>query len=118
MLVISIIVIVIATFLWWGLRKLEKPEMESETAVLAKPVEEKTTPVSFAEFSLNEEFRCPVCKKVSKTDDCHGVVFCSHCRTPHHVNCYKFIGHCSIYACRGQKDPATYQKSYECGGDE
>lgn len=76
--------------------------------------EVKTTPVPFAQFSLNAEFQCPVCKEVSKTDDHHNVIFCSHCRTPHHVNCYKSIGHCSTYGCHGQKDPATYQMTCEC----
>lgn len=80
---------------------------------IKKPAE-KTTPVPFAQFSLNPEFKCPVCKEAARTDDHHQVIFCSYCRTPHHVNCYKSIGHCSTYGCPGQKDPATYQMPCEC----
>lgn len=30
------------------------------------------------------------------------IVYCASCRTPHHLDCWQYVGHCSVYAC-GQK---------------
>lgn len=41
---------------------------------------------------LNENEKCPVCDKLfSENDD---IVFCHHCGTPHHRECYNKTGHC------------------------
>lgn len=134
-LIITILVFILIAIFWYlsklpktdkaGQVTLSKSELEELEAIEERAGEkmarmlknelEKTTSVPFAEFSLNAEFKCPVCKQVSKTDDHHQVIFCSHCRTPHHVNCYKEIGHCSTYGCHGQKDPQNYKMSCESG---
>lgn len=30
------------------------------------------------------------------------IVHCASCRTPHHLDCWQYVGHCSVYAC-GEK---------------
>jgi hypothetical protein len=42
---------------------------------------------------------CPVCA-YALTD---GVIFCDKCRTPQHEECWKYIGQCSTYACKGRR---------------
>jgi hypothetical protein len=42
---------------------------------------------------------CPVCA-ASLAD---GVVLCDKCRTPHHEECWKYVGQCSTYACKGMR---------------
>lgn len=39
-----------------------------------------------------ENNECPVCKKRFEQDD--DIVVCPECGTPHHRECYNFIGHC------------------------
>jgi len=41
---------------------------------------------------LNENEKCPVCDKLFTKDD--DIVFCPHCGTPHHRECYNATGHC------------------------
>lgn len=41
---------------------------------------------------------CPVCA-VGMTED---VVLCDKCRTPHHLECWTYVGRCSTYACNGK----------------
>ena len=41
---------------------------------------------------------CPVCGSLMET----GIVRCSSCRTPHHRECWNYIGACSTYACGGK----------------
>jgi hypothetical protein len=44
----------------------------------------------------------PICKicgcPISETPK----VFCSTCRTPHHRDCWDFIGSCSVFGCKGK----------------
>jgi hypothetical protein len=41
---------------------------------------------------------CQVCG-----EGLHGtIVYCASCQTPHHLDCWQYIGSCSVYAC-GQK---------------
>jgi len=39
---------------------------------------------------------CQVCGERMETR----VVFCARCRTPHHEECWSYVGQCSTYACR------------------
>jgi len=42
-----------------------------------------------------ESVRCRVCGEPIL----HGLVACRACKTPHHLECWEYIGHCSTYAC-------------------
>ncbi|RPH35887.1 MAG: hypothetical protein EHM91_16690, partial [Planctomycetota bacterium] len=42
---------------------------------------------------------CPVCG----TSMSRGFVRCESCRTPHHHECWSYMGRCSTYACRGSR---------------
>jgi hypothetical protein len=42
---------------------------------------------------------CPVCAAPLA----EGVVLCDKCRTPHHEECWKYVGQCSTYACKGKR---------------
>jgi Prokaryotic RING finger family 1 len=39
---------------------------------------------------------CQVCGEKMETR----VVFCARCRTPHHEECWSYVGQCSTYGCR------------------
>jgi hypothetical protein len=41
---------------------------------------------------------CPICASALESD----VVSCGRCRTPHHRECWRYIGRCSVYACSGR----------------
>jgi len=43
----------------------------------------------------------PVCK-VCGEPIVEPAVICTTCRTPHHRDCWEFIGFCSIYGCNGK----------------
>ena len=43
----------------------------------------------------------PVCKVCGETIE-EPEVICTTCRTPHHRDCWEFIGSCSIYGCNGK----------------
>jgi hypothetical protein len=49
-------------------------------------------------FSLpvDHEVICRVCGEAITPD---AVVFCQQCRTPHHGDCWKYYGACSVYGC-------------------
>ena len=42
---------------------------------------------------------CPVCGSVME----EGVIRCEACRTPHHRECWQYMGRCTTYACRGRR---------------
>jgi hypothetical protein len=44
---------------------------------------------------------CKVCGE-SITNQGSPKVFCSTCRTPHHRDCWDFIGSCSVFGCKGK----------------
>jgi Prokaryotic RING finger family 1 len=41
----------------------------------------------------------PVCKVCGEPIDGDPAVYCSSCNTPHHRDCWEFVGSCSIYGC-------------------
>ncbi len=45
---------------------------------------------------MGEQPRCQICGDDIKEDDC---VYCSCCHTPHHNDCWQYVGHCSVFAC-------------------
>ena len=44
----------------------------------------------------------PVCKVCGEPISGTPKVFCTTCRTPHHRDCWEFIGACSVFGCRGK----------------
>jgi hypothetical protein len=42
---------------------------------------------------------CPVCAAAME----EAVVHCDKCRTPHHAECWTYVGQCSTYACKGKR---------------
>lgn len=60
------------------------------------------TGVQFAEVTVSTSGRCPVCG----TGLGGPVVRCEFCRTPHHSECWKYMGRCSTYACKGRRSVA------------
>lgn len=49
-----------------------------------------------------EETGPPVCKVCGEPITTPGVV-CTLCKTPHHRDCWEFVGSCSIYGCPGRE---------------
>jgi hypothetical protein len=49
----------------------------------------------------DEDAGPPICKVCGETinDD---VIFCASCNTPHHRDCWEYVGACSIYGCNGK----------------
>ena len=43
----------------------------------------------------------PVCKVCGQPITGGAVVVCAVCRTPHHRDCWEYVGACSIYGCNG-----------------
>ena len=44
----------------------------------------------------------PTCKVCGEAISGTPKVFCSTCRTPHHRDCWEFIGSCSVFGCKGK----------------
>jgi hypothetical protein len=44
----------------------------------------------------------PLCKVCGDPISGTPKVFCSTCRTPHHRDCWEFIGSCSVFGCKGK----------------
>ncbi|HEV3164145.1 MAG TPA: hypothetical protein VGZ22_08945 [Isosphaeraceae bacterium] len=49
-----------------------------------------------------EEAGPPMCKVCGESINLHHVV-CTTCRTPHHRDCWVFVGGCSIFGCNGKQ---------------
>ena len=50
------------------------------------------------EMRVEESGICPVCSTAVEEDR----ALCSRCRTPHHGDCWKYLGGCAVYACAGR----------------
>ena len=44
----------------------------------------------------------PICKVCGEPISGMPKVLCSTCRTPHHRDCWEFIGSCSVFGCKGK----------------
>jgi type II secretory pathway pseudopilin PulG len=55
--------------------------------------------IEFGDLAMAKDSTCPVCG--TGLDDL--VVRCEICKTPHHVECWKYVGQCSTYACAGKR---------------
>ena len=45
----------------------------------------------------------PICKVCGEAIVDGPGVFCGTCKTPHHRDCWEFVGACSIYGCNGKR---------------
>ena len=43
------------------------------------------------------ELHCPVCSGALE----HGIVYCRLCGAPHHLDCWRYLGRCSLFGCQG-----------------
>lgn len=51
--------------------------------------------VQFTRKTVEISRRCPVCRCSLGRE----TVRCRHCDTPHHIDCWFYVGHCAIYSC-------------------
>ncbi|AGA26105.1 RING finger protein [Singulisphaera acidiphila] len=51
--------------------------------------------------TANEDAGPPICKVCGEAIE-GPRVFCAICRTPHHRDCWEYVGTCSIYGCHGK----------------
>lgn len=52
--------------------------------------------------SLPEDAGPPICKVCGEAIGLTPKLYCSTCRTPHHRDCWEFIGSCSVFGCKGK----------------
>ncbi len=52
--------------------------------------------------SVPEDSGPPMCKVCGDPILATPKVFCTICRTPHHRDCWEFIGSCSVFGCKGK----------------
>lgn len=50
----------------------------------------------------DEETGSPVCKVCGDPISSGEAITCSVCNTPHHRDCWDYVGACSIYGCNGK----------------
>jgi hypothetical protein len=51
---------------------------------------------------LEEDSGPPICKVCGEPISSGAVVVCASCNTPHHRDCWEYVGACSIYGCNGK----------------
>lgn len=51
---------------------------------------------------FEEDTGPPICKVCGEPIGAVAVVFCAACNTPHHRDCWEYVGACSIYGCNGK----------------
>ena len=44
----------------------------------------------------------PICKVCGEPITAGAVIVCAACNTPHHRDCWEYVGACSIYGCNGK----------------
>jgi Prokaryotic RING finger family 1 len=52
--------------------------------------------------SWQEDPGAPTCKVCGEPIDESEIIVCASCNTPHHRDCWEYIGACSIYGCNGK----------------
>jgi hypothetical protein len=58
--------------------------------------------VELGEVKIAAEGHCPVCGTGLREP----LARCERCRTPHHGECWSYLGRCATYACRGTRSQA------------
>ena len=74
----------------------------TSSTVGATPDPSEVAATKSAGPSAPEEAGPPVCK-VCGDPITRDYVLCAACRTPHHRDCWEFVGSCSIYGCNGKQ---------------
>jgi hypothetical protein len=59
----------------------------------------KPTGIELGEVRTTGQSTCPVCGTAMGS----GPVRCEACKTPHHKECWTYVGQCSTYACKGKR---------------
>ena len=55
--------------------------------------------------------RCPVCASPFRPDE--AIRRCERCDTPHHVDCWDYVGHCAVFGCQpGETRPAVTEEEF------
>ncbi len=49
-----------------------------------------------------EDVGPPICKVCGEAIAGGAVIVCAACNTPHHRDCWEYVGACSIYGCNGK----------------
>jgi hypothetical protein len=62
-------------------------------------LEPPTGGIELGEVKIAVDTACPVCGTTLGSL----AVRCDSCRTPHHAECWKYVGQCSTYACNGKR---------------
>jgi hypothetical protein len=65
-------------------------------------VEVRSGEIVLGEVRVATGGECPVCGTAMTA----GTVRCELCRTPHHSECWQYMGRCSTYACAGKRSVA------------
>jgi len=55
--------------------------------------------IELGEVRIAVDTGCPVCGTTLGAT----AVRCESCKTPHHAECWKYVGRCSLYACKGKR---------------
>jgi hypothetical protein len=58
-----------------------------------------STGIELGEVKTPRNSTCPVCGTTLKDP----TVRCESCKTPHHSECWTYVGRCSTYACKGKR---------------
>jgi hypothetical protein len=92
------------------LRIQVRDELKSEGSVvtLAKTATEfleflrapsTSSGIELGDVKISRDSSCPVCGTTLGSL----AVRCDSCKTPHHAECWKYVGQCSTYACNGKR---------------
>jgi hypothetical protein len=58
--------------------------------------------IADGEGSWREDQGPPTCKVCGEPIDDSEIIVCAACNTPHHRDCWEYVGACSIYGCNGK----------------
>jgi hypothetical protein len=79
-----------------GLIELIKTAEEFTGYILQSPAD---SGIRLEEVRISTEGECPVCATGMKGR----ILRCKSCGTPHHAECWTYIGRCSVFACRSKE---------------
>lgn len=84
-----------------GLHRIDQMEQFCQLALQLydQAMLTRATGIEFLAQSEAQPVENPVCKVCGETID-HDMVVCRSCRTPHHLDCWQYIGKCSVFACQ------------------
>jgi hypothetical protein len=79
--------------------KRERPRVQERVHPLRHQKVVQKKGVRMEELQLLSEGTCQVCGTTMKSN----TVRCQTCQTPHHPECWRYLGRCSTYACKGTR---------------